>query len=318
MDIVVCTDKGFIMPTGVLLYSTCVNNPNTEITFHIIIDESVGDKEKRELEETVSIFRKNILFYLADSSLLSAFPSLDNRQDITVACYWRLMISEILPNSIPKVLYLDGDIIVRQSLMELWETDISDCAIAAAPDYCDGAIEFFNRLKYSPQLGYFNSGVMLINLAYWREHNVISLFNQVLNERSNDIVYHDQDVLNMLFCKCKCTLPIKYNLSSGFLWDPPRYYYFKYEQELIEARQDPVIVHFSSEKPWYRHLRDGLHPFRSTWYLYQNQTRWKGILLNNRNNIKLILRVRYSLVDLLRKWRVIPYRYRYIGIAPID
>lgn len=60
-----------------------------------------------------------------------------------------------------KFIYLDGDIIVRQSLKELWSTDITGLAIAAVPDkkekqICYGNKEF--RLGYPPYLGFFNAG----------------------------------------------------------------------------------------------------------------------------------------------------------------
>jgi lipopolysaccharide biosynthesis glycosyltransferase len=41
MDIVACLDKGFVMPTGVMMYSVCTNNQETEIMFHLVVDESV-------------------------------------------------------------------------------------------------------------------------------------------------------------------------------------------------------------------------------------------------------------------------------------
>ena len=41
MDIVACTDNRFVMPTGVMIQSVCVNNPDVDIVFHIIVDDSV-------------------------------------------------------------------------------------------------------------------------------------------------------------------------------------------------------------------------------------------------------------------------------------
>ena len=52
MDIVASTDKWYVMPTGVMMYSVCVNNPDVEIVFHVIHDDSVTSKDRRDLEET--------------------------------------------------------------------------------------------------------------------------------------------------------------------------------------------------------------------------------------------------------------------------
>ena len=53
MDIVACTDKWFVMPTGVMMYSVCANNQDTEIMFHLVVDESVTDADRNDLKKTV-------------------------------------------------------------------------------------------------------------------------------------------------------------------------------------------------------------------------------------------------------------------------
>lgn len=100
---------------------------------------------------------------------------------------------------------MDGDIIVRNNLNELWNTDIKDYAIGAVPDQSEGLIVFYNRLKYPPRLGYFNSGVLLINLKYWRDNNLTEQFNKFLQTYPERVVFHDQDIL-------KYTLRIRKNL----------------------------------------------------------------------------------------------------------
>ena len=317
MDIVACIDKGFVMPTGVMMYSVCVNNPDVDIVFHIIADNSVTQRDKRDLEETVTAFQeKQVVFYLVVETMFASFPSLENRSDLSQAAYYRLMMSEILPDSIQKVLYLDGDIIVRDTLLPLWNTDLSNHAVAAIPDSWEGRMEFYDRLKYPPSLGYFNSGVLLINLAYWREHAIASKFNDILRNRAHDIFYHDQDVLNVLFKDCKVNLPIKYNMNSGFLWKTPEYDYWKYEREVLEARRSPVIVHFTGWKPWYVYQRHP-HPFNSTWFRYQDQTRWKGVKFDKR---PLKLQVINYVADMLRRYGLkspVSPSY-YIDIPPVD
>ena len=36
INIVACTDKKFMMPTGVMMTSVCENNMDTDVVFHII------------------------------------------------------------------------------------------------------------------------------------------------------------------------------------------------------------------------------------------------------------------------------------------
>ena len=308
------------MPSGVMMYSLCCNNPESEVTIHVLIDDSVTAKDKEDLTTTICRFPNGkVLFYNVDLSLLPAFPSLEKRQgEISKAAYYRLMLSEILPASIHKVLYMDGDLIVRGSLASLWDTELTGYAVAAAVDGLSGDIEIYNRLRIPIEKVYFNSGVMLVNLDYWREHAVINEFYDFIRTRAEDIALWDQDVLNYVFQDRKTLFPIKYNLTSGFLFKTPRFDYWKNERELKEALKNPVVVHFAGDKPWYYYLR-APHPFTSTWKLYQDQTLWKGVTWEHRSRK---LRMVNSMADTLRKFRILPkgnaYWSYYIDIAPID
>lgn len=317
MDIVACSDKWFVMPTGVMMYSVCVNNPDVDIMFHVIHDDSVTNKDQRDLEETVAGFNgKSITFYHVDVKKIPCFPNVTTR--ITQATYYRLMLSEILPKTIGKVLYLDGDIIVRHSLLPLWNTNLKDYAVGAVLDGSVGYLEYYHRLNIPLQLGYFNAGVLLVNLEYCREQNVVKDFFRILQEYADKLKYHDQDVLNVAFSDNKVLLPIKYNLMHGFLEKQPYHDYKQYENEVEQARKDPVIVHFSAAKPWVGYLRQPKHPFANTFFKYQNQTKWKGVKIDRR---PFKLRVINFVADTLRKYGLksqLPPLCEYIEIAPID
>lgn len=319
MDIVACTDSWFVMPTAVMIYSVCVNNPNVDIVFHVIVDADVTPKNKRDLEKEVFPFEgKTISFY--DSTLLMQsfeFPPVMISKGITRTTYYRLFIAELLPPDIEKVLYLDVDIIVRHSLRPLWKTDISNYAVAAAPDIFSDITEFYERLKISRRYCYVNAGVLLINLEYWRECSMATLFLTWISENENVIHYGDQDVLNAVLKEKILLIPQKYNLMHGFLWKQS-YYLEKFKNDIAEAKQDPTIVHFSGEKPWDVYNLDPRHPFVSTFIKYQRQTKWKGMRIDKR---PLRLKIINFLSDMQRELGLKPPRntfFEYIDIAPID
>ena len=67
MEIVVCLDKWYVVPIGVLMYSVCANNQDADITFHVLVDESVNQKAKSDLRDTVEGFaNKQVIFYNID------------------------------------------------------------------------------------------------------------------------------------------------------------------------------------------------------------------------------------------------------------
>ena len=50
MDIVICTDNNYVMPSGVLFCSICENNRTSKtLTFHVIADQSFSDENRRAL-----------------------------------------------------------------------------------------------------------------------------------------------------------------------------------------------------------------------------------------------------------------------------
>lgn len=314
LDIVACTDKRNIMPTGVMMCSVCVNNADLNILFHIITDTDVTEEDYNDLAAVVAPYNKASVrfYYVSEQVLGNSFPKLDNK--ITRTAYFRLYITDILPASINKVLYLDGDVIVRHSVKELWDMDLSDFAIAAVPDMRESTTDRYDGLGYSKSLGYFNSGVLLINLAYWRQHQVTKQFKEFIRNRSEAILYWDQDVLNYIFREQKMTLPIKYNFQHGFLWKNPRCDWSRHGNEVKEARQDPVIVHFTGDKPWIYSYDP--NPFRSTFLKYQKMTRWKGVSIDCR---PYSMRARNIVGNILRRMRILPQlESRFINIVPVD
>lgn len=320
IDIVACTDKSFVMPTGVMMLSVCVNNPETDIVFHIILEDNVKAEDRRDLEDIVSPYKgKSIVFYNANEKMLqTSFPAGMLRPDLTKTMYYRLYLTELLPKEIDKVLYLDGDIIVRQSLLPLWNVDLGEHALAAVSDCSIGCIEYYNRLHYPYELGYFNSGVLLVNLKYWRDYQVLRDFESYMEKHADAIKCHDQDVLNVVFCENKIIIPIKYNLQHGFLEKKSiTYDYWKLENEVLEARENPCIVHFTyRDKPWRKYQIES-HPFSSTWDKYQNMTKWRGLKFEHRTKKK---RLSSFMGNLLRMIGLVPplIKIDYLEIAPID
>ena len=199
-----------------MMQSLCVNNKEEKITFHLIIDGSVTQRDKNDLCAITAQFPdKTVEYYVIDKLFIDSIPHLKGRY-LSQAMYYRLYLSEILPKSINKVLYLDCDMIVCHSLRTLWDIDVSHVALAGIPDVLSG--EEIDRLGYPSELNYFNAGVLLINLDYWRDNDVLSEFLAYITKQGSNLYHHDQDVLNYVFREKKVLLPIKFNFISSFLF----------------------------------------------------------------------------------------------------
>lgn len=262
MDIVCCTDNNYVIPCGVLVTSICVNNPKEEITVHILT-EGISPENQEVLKKVVAKYGQQIQFYTVDKKVFANCPI---SRHITLATYFRLIMTDILPKSVEKVLYLDCDVVVRHSLRSLWDTDIKSYAAGVIPDMSIDDIRIYNRLQYSPSLGYFNAGVLLVNLRYWRENNLSESFFEIINKYPERLRYHDQDVLNIVLKEIKLTIPLKYNVQHGYFFKDPlisRAYWDEKEQ----AINDPVILHYSGSKPWFIEFEP---PFKKDFAFYLN------------------------------------------------
>lgn len=275
MDIVCCLDDNFVMPCGVLLLSICENNKAEDISFHIIT-EGLKDDNRIKLEAIAKQYDRKICFYNINTSLLEKAldsPGLQN-PDWTFSVYYRLLLGSVLPENIDKVLYLDCDTIVCGSLNELWSTDIANYAIGAVPDCSGDDIRFYNRLNYDFSLGYFNAGVLLINLLYWRRNNIESQLLEYMNSKVAILEYNDQDVLNYVLREQKKELSIKYNLMGRFFWQT-RFLYVrrKYWEDISFAIKNPVIIHYTDKsKPWYK---ESAIVMKDLWLKYYKLSAWR-------------------------------------------
>jgi lipopolysaccharide biosynthesis glycosyltransferase len=111
-----------------------------------------------------------------------------------------------------------------------------------------------------------SSGVLLVNLRYWRIHNVVHIFKSFLHDHGSDIRYWDQDMLNAVFYNKIDNTPIKFNSTIGFYKSWAQYDCQKHADEVLEASIDPVIIHYTPCKPW-KYSRYSI-PFKSSFFKY--------------------------------------------------
>lgn len=272
INILATPSDNYAMPCGVMFYSACVNNPKGSLHFFVVTDNEFTDENKNNLQNTIEPFGNKIDFYFVDDNVVS------ESADVSCSYYpryvfYRLFAFKFLPEDIDKILYLDCDIIIRKPLQELWNIDISSYGIAGVPDVLEGDISHYNRLEYPSEEGYFNAGVIFMNLQYWRSKNIGNRITDILLYQYDKLKFYDQDVLNLLFHDCKFRLHMKFNVQSGFYYKK-QYFGFEYNRykvELEEGRKDPVILHLCGPQPW---SKGCTHPLKDIFFRYQKETLW--------------------------------------------
>ena len=287
MDILLCTDNRYVMPTGVLMHSIGVHNQEP-IKYHILVGEGFEEQNRSSLEQEAAKTGDTCSFYCIDKSVTSHLPfgREGMPQHVSIATYYRLFITEVLPKDIHRILYLDGDMIVRHSLSDLWNYDLDGCPLGAVHDMA----EPLNAARLGLS-SYFNAGMLLINLDYWRDNHCLESFLAYIGENEEKILLHDQDVLNGVFASLVKWLPLTYNFQNGFiLAQPLKQYNPLLQSEIDDCKNDPAIIHYTVyNKPWNVAC---FHPYREEWRKYQRQTQWQDFRYEEPKPLKLIHYVR--------------------------
>ncbi len=180
----------------------------------------------------------------------------------TKEMYYRLLASRMLPESEERVLYMDPDILIRGSVEEFYNLPFDGKLLIAMADppqindpRCPDNRPHWQRLGLPEDSTYINSGVLLLNLKGMREQgfDVNSIF-AIIEEKRNELIYPDQDAINIYFRDSMKIWKNLYNYNPGLLasevvkWGLSKKY---------RRRENPIIVHFMGPvKPWSIHYRN--------------------------------------------------------------
>lgn len=279
MHIAFNLDNNYIAHCATVIASVIDSNSDCNITFHLISADLSNDN-KLKIRTWINNYDGcyNVQFYDIDKRIFDDFPL--GQTYLNITCYYRLLIPTLL-KGIDKAIYLDCDTIVLQSLNEMWNIDITGYAWAGVRDRINNYIRVFNRLDFPMKYGYFNDGVMLLNLEEMRKVDIMSVSKDIAKRKPLSLKNHEQDILNKIFYDKKIALPFKYNLLEYYLYTEDWIYLDrKYYPEIIDACKNPVIVHFCMpQKPWHFEC---INPYKELYYKYRKMTPWSDLELTHK------------------------------------
>lgn len=293
MNIVFATDDNFVQHCGVAMVSVLRNNRN--VTFYLLT-EGLNVNNVNILKDLVTNNGGELIICLVPSDIVRYFPmSKMASSHISIATYYRLFVTTLLPETIDKAIYLDCDIVVRGSLDEMWNTDMEGYALGAVYQNLEWSDHerSWQRLGIERRYGYFNAGALLLNLKYLRDFDFQEKAVKYINEHFDNIVSHDQDVLNAMFYDRTKPLSCKWNFTPLFMQKNLNQLQFSdrydYKNEVIKSSFEPVVVHFVSKpKPWQYGCKN---KYTDVYYNYLELTNWK--------NYKPVFDIKSYLIDVI-------------------
>jgi lipopolysaccharide biosynthesis glycosyltransferase len=274
LNIAYACDNNFVDVMCVSIMS--FNDHNCDANIYIL-DCGIEEATKKKILDLCS--GKNAVFFVDAKKTLDRLDYDLNLDRGSIASYARLFIGSMLPDNVKKVIYLDSDTLIRDSLEGLYNSKLNPYIIGGIRD----SFSELNKRVFGIKKGglMVNAGVLLIDLVKWRENRIEKQIYQLL-EKKQKIFQGDQGVINSVFHGNVKELSLKYDVMS-YLYDftyeemmlyrKPDNYFEKREVEV--AKQNPVIVHFSSSfrssRPWID-IGDCQHPFLNEWLaIYPNK-----------------------------------------------
>ncbi len=276
MNIAFCTDEKYSYPCGVCITSILENNKD-ECNIYILTD-GLTTKTIKKFKQLEERYKQKIEIINVNNQLFNGLKVCDR---FPKSIYYRFLLPLLINEE--KIIYFDCDIIVTSDLKGLWDTDIKDYACGAVEDQMSDHIIIQNRIGLYRD--YFNSGVLLMNLDYWRKNNITKRITEFILQNPSICVYPDQDAMNfVLFDKVKY-IEYKYNYQELFYEPKERIFLHKEKWgKLIPEGSVPAVMHYTGHfKPWHKGCT---HPYKEIFLKFKAISPWKKERLKSRHTLK--------------------------------
>lgn len=262
VTVVFASDARGILPLSVAAWSVA-ENAAQDTTCHIcILSDGIEQQAQENLKQLIA--KAGVRHRLSFIDISGIVPA-----DLNVTACWpraawgRIFLPNLLPNT-ARVIYLDIDTLTCTDLKELLNLPMGDAALGVVLEHESHEGSHFNERLHIPQncLGYFNSGVLLMNLEVFRRDNLVDKVVQFAQKNSAVLTCPDQDALNGALCDRLIQIHPRWNWHDGLtrlilkrdisapLWrgNPPK--------QSLEAALYPGILHYQGQnKPWLYNYR---------------------------------------------------------------
>jgi lipopolysaccharide biosynthesis glycosyltransferase len=272
-------NENYIHHTGISILSLLENNQDIENISVYFIPKDVSNISIASLKTLVERYKRNFVVIPFNDLCHDLKISSIGRHISTI--YAKLFFERI--KSVDKILYIDSDTIVADSLRELWNIELGSNLIAGVETYTVSSKRYLGLNKHD---NFINDGVVLLNLKEFRRHNLAEKFIKCIAEYGGNPPLYSEGVINKVCKEDILSLHPKYNFMSGLIdYRPNRFAFMDeyYDKKTIdEAFISPVIVHYLSaffNRPWDVNCT---HPLKHYYLHYKALSEWKDFPMEDK------------------------------------
>lgn len=247
MNIGTALNKKYIPYTTVMIASLCINN-KCHVDAYLFNSELEGsDLEK--MGKALSSFDVTLHSIVVDKKNFN--EKMPRSEQWSLEAYYRLFMFELLSDTVERMLYLDGDIVVNKDISMFYDSSFDGADMVVCDDksglnkpesYGNKHREMFAD-AYKKGFRYFNSGVLLINVKDMRKRYSFDTYLEAMKKWNYEMEAPDQDILNFLhwervkYADCKV-----YDLFARVAHNQNKTY--------SDVKENVAIIHYTGYKPW--------------------------------------------------------------------
>ena len=259
INICLFCDENYAQHAGVAIASILANAKTEDNIFIYILDGNISEESKNKILSLKSIKDCSIEFVKVDEKEFEDYKKISTHNYITIPTYYRLKLSTLLLQ-VDKIIYLDCDVVVCNSLRELYNIDLGE-------NIFGGVLDIDIPKRNNPK--YVNAGVLLMDLDKVRHQNIENQFLEYTRYNRENIHLGDQEIINDVLKGKILNIDEKYNVQS-----------MDYIKRSTFTKA-PAIIHFiCRKKPW-SYGSWSVH--KGLYFKYLQMTPWK---LSNRELFK--------------------------------
>lgn len=307
MNILYASDNNFASIMGISILSLFENNKDVENIQVYIINDEISEENVKKIESIFKKYERPLPMWRRVKSINEVLNMEVYEDRFAQTQFARLFLEEIVEEKDERILYLDCDLIINDSIEELWNMNLDGKVGAVLADAFSSLYRANIGLESNDLM--FNSGVMLIDMKQWREQHVGHQLRAFIRAHRGMVQQGDQGVLNAVLSKNVCLFSPKYNLVTNYaafsyedmiIYRKPVAIYSK--EEIERAKKNPYIVHYTSSfmvaRPWENGKE---HPYKYLWNKYKELSPW-GEQIHKEKRMKSWKKIYVSLSEKM------PYR----------
>ena len=279
IHIAMAIDNRFIYPSLVSMASGLYSNNNEKnvMVYHLLFSHDFDLNTSEVFDSLKNRYNFSLNYYI----IPNLFDDFKRWMGGTDTVYYKLLLP-LLFHDLDRIIYLDADTLIFKDLYGMYNLPFKDNYVLGYPFHDSNKIdEYVKNAVY-----YINGGVILFNNKLIRKDNKDIELLRFTKENNKKLWFLEQDSINIVFYEKIGILPLKYgiymygNVDSFEKSIQIRIRFKLNRTEIIEALEDPSLVHFSgcNPKPWNSHSSNEFEVdeickrFHDKFYFYANKT----------------------------------------------